>query len=125
MESFNLLNKLDQVSAPIGFEQGVLAELRLKKERKPQMARALRYSLAGLAAGVLAGVIGLNVFVLQKGGPSRLADRGRGAGTEVREVISITEAVDYSHEIRSVSHEPETVYILEQVSDVINTEIIY
>jgi len=125
MEDISLLNKFGRVKAPPDFEQKVQAALSLRKKTKPQMARALRLSFAGAAAAVLICFILLNVFVLQKKSPVALADKGLVTDSTAREFIPITEPVDYSGEMRSVSYEPETIYILEQISEASYKEIKY
>lgn len=134
MEELNFLERLESVKAPPNFEQRVMAQLSLQKRARRRKMRTLRLSLAGAFTFVLIGFIVLNTLVLQKESPvAGIADidkkslpksaevRGPGVGG----IIPITEAVDYRSEIRSRSYEPQTVYILEQVSDVTHTEIKY
>jgi hypothetical protein len=77
----------------------------------------------------------VNVFILPKKGPLEVADleKGlaspsifqRGGEPKKGETIPIIEAVDYAGEIQSASREPQTIYILEQVSEGTSTKIKY
>lgn len=123
MEEFKLLEKLERVKAPPGFEQKIMAQLSLR--RRQRRTRQLRLSLATAFSAVLVLFIVINVFVLPERGLVKLvgldkeistpfleSDRLRG-----REFIPIIEPVDYTREMRSISREPSTIYILEQISD--------
>jgi hypothetical protein len=133
MEEFELLKKLERVKAPPNFEQKVMTQLSLRKERKSRRLRYLRLSFAGAAAALVVAFISVSVFVLQKKGPAELAQVQKEISPAFqkeealsqREVMPIIESVDYSGEVRSISYEPETIYILEQVSDVVYKEIKY
>ncbi len=130
----NLLKKLERVKAPPDFEQKILAQLSLRKRRKLRI-KYLRLSLAGAFSASLVFFIAVNVFILPKKGPLEVADleKGlaspstfqRGGEPEKGEIIPIIEAVDYAGEIQSASWEPQTIYILEQVSEVTSTKIKY
>jgi hypothetical protein len=77
----------------------------------------------------------VNVFILPKRSSLEVADLEKGLASpstfqrrgEPRkgETIPIIEAVDYAGEIQSASREPQTIYILEQVSEVTSTKIKY
>lgn len=133
MEEFELLKKLERVKAPPDFEQRVMASLAPRKERKSRRLRYLRFSFAGAAAAVVIALISVNIFVFEKKGSPELTlakkeiptTFEKGATLSQTEVIPIIEAMDYSGEIRSVSYEPETIYILEQVSDEVHKGIKY
>jgi len=133
MEEFKLLQKLERVQAPPGFEQKVLAQLSLKKRGLREKRRVFGLSLAGAFASLLAIFILLNVFVLEKKAPSGVArmegesyalfdagDRG-----EERQTVRVIETLDYSTEMRSRSSEPQAIYLLEQVSEKTLREIKY
>jgi len=123
MEEPELRPALRKVKAPPGFEKMVLARLRdIKSGATPvpgtPRAFGLRLSLAGGLAVLLAGFILVNVFVLQKNGnqgDSSLAVLGQGQ-TQGR-VVPVMDSVDYGREVRNISGDSSTIYILEQVSD--------
>ena len=134
MDELNLLKKLERVKAPPDFEQKLLAQLSLRK-RKKLRARYFRLSLAGALSAALVFFIVMNVFILPKKSPVEFADFEKGLsspstfqrGEEPRrgETIPIIEAVDYSGEIQTLSREPQTIYLLEQVFEGTSTEIKY
>jgi len=139
MDVPNLLKKLERVKAPPDFEQKILAQLSFRKRRKLR-TKYLRLSLAGAFSAALVFFLVVNVFILPQKGPAEVADmekglsaqptlqsRGEPRGGEARrgETIPIIEAVDYAGEIQSVSREPQTIYILEQVSEGTSTKIKY
>ena len=134
MDVPNLLKKLERVKAPPDFEQKILAQLSLRKRRKLRI-KYLRLSLAGAFSAALVFFMAVNVFILPKKGSLEVADLEKGLASpstfqgrgEPRkgETIPIIEAVDYAGEIQSASREPQTIYILEQVSEVTSTKIKY
>jgi len=134
MDVPNLLKKLERVKAPPDFEQKILAQLSLRKRRKLRI-KYLRLSLAGAFSAALVFFMAVNVFILPKRVPLEVADLEKGLASpptfqrrgEPRkgETIPIIEAVDYAGEIQSASREPQTIYILEQVSEVTSTKIKY
>ncbi|TEU07500.1 MAG: hypothetical protein E3I52_03320 [Candidatus Aminicenantes bacterium] len=134
MDVPNLLKKLERVKAPPDFEQKILAQLSLRKRRKLRI-KYLRLSLAGAFSAALVFFMAVNVFILPKKGPLEVADLEKGLaspstfqrGGEPRngETIPIIEAADYAGEIQSASREPQTIYILEQVSEGTSTKIKY
>jgi len=128
MDDTNFLRKLDRIAAPPDFERRVMAQLARRRVELPQARRAqvFRYSLAGAAAALLVCFLALNVFVLRSG-PDRpiMAGRDMLESAPAGGVISITEPVSYRNEVRDVSSEPQTVYILEQVSNASNKYIRY
>jgi hypothetical protein len=134
MEEHSLLENLGKVQAPPDFEQKVMERIFIRKEKRRHWLRNLQLSFAGSFALLLIGFVLLNVFVFHHRGPEGLAslDQGTttvqegGKGGAVRaEIIPIIEKVDYSREIRNLSYEPRTIYILEHVSPASNTAIRY
>lgn len=133
MGEMDILKKLDTVQAPPAFEQQVMARLSLRKRRERRRRSALRWSLAGSAASLAAVVILLNTVVFRDRGPSDLAVRegaSRPSASFIRQAaversIPIIETLDYMTEIRRPSSEPETIYLLEQVSDTTSRETKY
>jgi hypothetical protein len=133
MSELDILKKLDTVKAPPGFEQQVIARLSLRKRLERRRRTALRWSLAGSLASLAVVFVVLSTVVFRDGTPSGIADRGpasRATSSLVQraaadETISIIETLDYTTEIRSRSSEPETIYLLEQISDTTPREIKY
>ncbi len=125
MDEPNLLEKLDRVQAPPGFERKVMAQLSLRKRSARERRRVFGLSLAGAFASLLAVLILLNVFVLKKKTPLEVTDSERGyypasgvvPKTTADQTFPVIETLDYASEIRSRTAEPEVVYLLEQVSD--------
>ena len=125
MSEWDILRGLDTVKAPPDFEQKVMARLSLRKREGRRRRTVLRWSMAGSFASLAAIVFLLNVFVFQDRSPSGIAEKGKGispASSMVQNAayertVSIIETLDYRTEMRSGSSEPETVYLLEQVSD--------
>jgi len=133
MSEMEILKKLDTVMAPSGFEQQVMAQLSLRKRLERRRRTALRWSLAGSIASLAVVFVLLSTVVFRDRTPIEIADRGadsRPAASLVQraaaeQTISIIERLDYTAEIRSRSAEPETIYLLEQVSDTTPREIKY
>ena len=125
MSEWDILKGLDTVKAPPDFEQKVMARLSLRKREERRRRVVLRWSMAGSCASLAAVVVLLNIFVFQ--GPSRsgLAEQGKGGApassmvqtAAYERIVPIIETLDYRTEMRSRSSEPETVYLLEQISD--------
>jgi len=132
MEAYELLKRLETVNAPSGFEQKVMAQLSLRK-RKHVRSRILRFSLTGALAGGIAVLLAINFFILPGQGPARFSSPEMdlafsslyGERYAAGESIPITETVDYASEIRTLTNEVPTVYILEQVSWTTDTKIKY
>jgi hypothetical protein len=132
MEAYELLKQLETVKAPPNFEQKLMAQLSLRK-RKQVRRRTVRFSLAGAFTGALVLLLVINFFILPGRGPvpysaserSVLSDRDWGNALPVGDTIRIIEPVDYSSEIRTLSNEVPTVYILEQVAWTADTKIRY
>ena len=133
MDELNLLQKLGSVKAPPGFEQRVLSHLSLRKKKRARV-RNLSLSLAGAFSAALVFFIVLNIFILPERGPVGIADFEKKSlspgyraeeAPQPRPTIPITEAVDYGEDVRSLSQEPRTIYLLEQVSDEVSSTIKY
>jgi hypothetical protein len=122
MEGHELLAKMNRVTAPAGFEEGVMAKLPAARKERARVRRAnFRYAFAGSAALVLVGFVLLNPSLFRKELPLAFAER------EAPTVPSIPvfETMDYASEFRNAQSQPRTVYILEQVSESVSSEIIY
>lgn len=120
MEKLDLLEKLQRVQAPPGFEQGVIARLPLAREKRLIRRRIQRLALAGAPAAALAVLALFNVIGFQKGGLVEADKAGGVSRPSVAapvEVIPVMETLDYVNEMRNQAYEPKTIYILEQVSD--------
>jgi len=123
MEDLNYLSKLDRVTAPQGFEQGVTARLALRRGLR-RRERVLGLSLAGATAAFLACFVLFNFVGLRKNVPAGMAglekDRAAAQSQErnatAGEFIPVLETMDYFDKVRPQSIQPETVYLLEQVS---------
>ena len=125
MNEWDIMKSLDTVNAPPDFEQKVMAQLSLRKRTERRKRIVLRWSMAGSFASLAAVAVLLNVFVFQGRTPQSAAVRGKDVApasaliqnAAAEQTISIIETLDYRTEMRSRSTEPETVYLLEQVSD--------
>ena len=117
MAERNVFDHLDKVGAPMGFEAGVLAELALRKSRGFRARRFAAFAYAGSAAAVLAAFVVVGGLILRRPETVRAALDNR--------AIPVTETVDYSNEVRNASYEPNTIYILEQVSEASSSGISY
>ncbi len=133
MDELNLLQKLENVKAPPGFERRVLTQLSVRK-RKRVRVRNLSLSVAGAFSAALVIFVVLSVFIIPEKGPVGIADMDKKSMAPVfeaekmparRATIPIIEAVDYGAEVRSISHEPRTIYLLEQVSEEVSSTIKY
>ncbi|MGB7295431.1 MAG: hypothetical protein WBC70_07560 [Candidatus Aminicenantales bacterium] len=133
MSEMDILKKLAEVKAPPGFEQQVIARLSLRKRLERRKRTALRWSLAGSLASLTVVFVVLSTVVFRDRGPLGIAGRGadaRPSSSLVRDAaaeraIPIIETLDYTTEFRRRSLEPETIYLLEQVSDTTSREIKY
>lgn len=133
MDELNILQKLENVKAPPGFEQRVMTQLSARKRKKVRV-RNLSFSVAGAFSAVLVIFIVLNVFILPEKSSVGIAEMDKKSMAPAfeteqmpaqRTTIPIIEAVDYGEEVRSISPEPRTIYILEQVSDEVSSTIKY
>ncbi|MGZ7066032.1 MAG: hypothetical protein ACXVI6_06730, partial [Candidatus Aminicenantales bacterium] len=82
-----------------------------------------RYAFAGSAAVFLIGFVLIN-------GPFKderavLSSSQPASARAARTYLPVMETADYSKEFRNASYQPQTVYILEQVSEVRPSEIKY
>jgi hypothetical protein len=112
-----LLDRLNRVGAPAGFEGRVLAELARRKIRAPRAGRIPVFAYAGSAVAFLAAVVVVGGLLLRKPETRRAALDDK--------AVPVMETVDYSSEIRNASYEPQTIYILEQVSEASSSGISY
>ena len=125
MSERDIFKGLDTVKAPPDFEQKVMAQLSLRKRTVRRRQVVLRWSMAGSFASLAAVAVLLNVFVFQGRTPPGVAGRGKDVASAssliqkaaAEQTISIIETLDYRTEMRSRSSEPETIYLLEQISD--------
>jgi len=127
MDDTSLFKKLGRVAAPPDFERRVMSELARRREARPRVRRSLvfRYSLAGTAAVLLACFLVLNLAVPRRNEIATAAGAKLEKGGRASEFVPITEAMDYGTEIRRAAYEPNTVYILEQISTASDTKIKY
>jgi len=136
MEGHELLIKMTKVEAPAGFEQGVLDRLpAARKERARARRVAYRYAFAGSAALVLVSFFLFRPSLPEKDAVLTYAERdalaaapGKGTGfpsANRNRFVPVYETMDYASEFRNAQSQPTTVYILEQVSEIPSSEIIY
>lgn len=120
MEKLDLLEKLQRVQAPPGFEQRVVARLPLAKAMRLKRRQIHRLALAGAPAAALAVLVLFNVVGFHKGGMVE-ADKASGVSrpsvAAPVDVIPVMETLDYANEMSHPAFEQKTIYILEQVSD--------
>ncbi|MCK7476606.1 MAG: hypothetical protein M0C28_02870 [Candidatus Moduliflexus flocculans] len=136
MEGHELLAKMTKVEAPAGFEEGVLARLpaaraerarsgagrspvrvrrlgrprprrRPRPQTRPRPTRADRPDLR------------------RARGPARPLPAGEARARGGSRPVPVYETMDYASEYRNARPQPQTVYILEQVSETVPSEIIY
>ncbi|MBP6059538.1 MAG: hypothetical protein KA522_02065 [Candidatus Saccharicenans sp.] len=112
MEEKNYVSQLPRVKAPDGFEKQVLNRL---KEEKARVVRQRRWAwgISGAAAAVLMAIILINPEVKQ---PPYSA-RQLGQESSTLETIQVVEPLDLENEIKIATDDPQTVFILERVSD--------
>jgi len=121
MDELSLLKKLERAKAPSDFEEEVLAQLYLRRKKNMKLKR-LRFSLAGAFSAALIFFVVFNVFVFHKRSQMEISEFGKGISTALekeeslgRETIPVIETVDYKGEMQTLSSEPRTIYILEQI----------
>jgi len=132
MDELSLLTKIKRVKAPPDFEHRVLVQLDVRKARQVRV-RHLRLSFSGAFAALAVVFAVLNVFILPHRTGSKLPAVTRSLPFEMqinnrtifKESIPIIESVDYRGEIRSLRDERPTIYILEQISETSDPNIIY
>jgi hypothetical protein len=118
MEGHELLEKMNRVKAPADFDERVFLKIGQARQARVRRRAVFRYAFAGSAAVFLIG------FVLFSG--SHLDRRAMLARDRAaRTYLPVMETADYSKEFRNASYQPQTVYILEQVSEVRPSEIKY
>lgn len=121
MGELDLRPMLSEVQAPPGFERMVLARVHeVKSGARPVRLRSLRPRLSwALGVAALAAVLVLvNFMVLPRGGgPAVTPAASLTAGRAAEQAVPVMDSVDYGREVRSISGDSSTVYILEQVSD--------
>ncbi len=130
MRKLDFLKKYERVEAPEYFEKGVM-NLLVQRKKKKQKSRILRFSLAGTVCTLGVLLLVCNIFFFNGKSMQEFAEKDTervqalenyfSIGHENR--IPITEAVDYSGEIRKQTDQPVTVYILEQVSESTDAKI--
>jgi hypothetical protein len=134
MEGHELLVKMTKVTAPAGFEEAVLAKLPAARKERLRARRAnFGYAFAGSAALVLVGFLLLHPSVSKKESVLTFAEREALSATPVLRTGDssadrprpVFETMDYASEFRGAQSQPHTVYILEQVSESVSSEIIY
>jgi len=133
MSEWDIFKGLDPVKAPPDFEQKVMARLSLRKRMERRRRVVLRWSMAGSFASLALAAVLLSVFVFESKGPSAVADRGKGPApssafverASAERTVPIMETLDYRTEMRGRSSEPQTMYLLEQISDTTPREIRY
>jgi len=136
MEGHELFAKMTRVEAPPGFEEKVLARLPAARQERARARRAAtRYAFAGSAALVLAGFFLFRPALPEKDAVLTFAERqaltaAPGTGTRLASAdrgrsLPVYETMDYASEFRNVQSQPATIYILEQVSEIPSSEIIY
>jgi hypothetical protein len=137
MEEHELLDKMIRVKAPAGFEEEVLSRLPAARKEMARARRraATRYAFAGSAALVIAGFLLFNPALFEKETVLTYAERealtatpGKGTGVPSADrgrFVPVYETMDYASEFRNAQPRPKTVYILEQVSEIPSSEIIY
>ncbi len=126
MDDAKVWKGLERVSAPADFEARILQEMNRRRRTGPQLrkARLFKWALSGSAAALLAVFTVLNLFVFEKGARSPLANSPAAAIFE-RNPIQVMERVDYGREVRAAASDPETIYLLEQISDTSSSTIRY
>ena len=138
MEGHELLDKMDRVEAPADFEERVFLKIGQARGARVRRRAVFRYAFAGSAAVFLIGFVLVNgPFKNERAVLS--AGKLRPSGSAVQQLsysepardrtgrtyLPVMERVDYSKEFRNASYQPQTVYILEQVSEVRPSEIKY
>jgi hypothetical protein len=137
MEGHELLTQAAKVAAPADFEERVLARLPAARQERTRRARraTARFAFAGSAVLVFAGILIFRPAPAPKDAVLTFAERQALTATPGRasaassaargRFVPVYETMDYASEFRNAQSQPATVYILEQVSEVPSTEIIY
>ena len=131
MEESHLLSSVERVEAPAGFEQKVMAQLSLRKRRRVR-TRKLSFAITSACASLVIVLLAVNFFILSPKSSQEFSNLERDVPPgffpsrwERSRAIPITETINYTGEIRDLSHDARTVYILERVSDRTDTKTIY
>ena len=116
MDELSVLKRLDTVKAPPDFEQKLMARLSLRKgwsagggRRWGYRGRRFRFAPGRLCR--------IERFCLRQQAPVTVSKAEAGAEARTQQIIPVIETLDYGTEMRSRAPEPETIYLLEQVSD--------
>ncbi|MBN2199510.1 MAG: hypothetical protein JW747_06620 [Candidatus Aminicenantes bacterium] len=132
MEESEILKKLPRAAAPPDFEARLMARLAERKGARTSGApHRSRLWLAAVPAALLAVVVLVNVVFLRPPGsvPGPKVSEKAGmhfSGTGRNgDAVRIMEPLNYRQDMRRLSDEPETVYILESVSDGVHGDILY
>jgi hypothetical protein len=138
MEGHELLEKMNRVKAPADFEERVFLKIGQARQARVRRRAVFRYAFAGSAAVFLVGFVLLNGpfkaerSVLSAGkrslsGPAvrQLSYTEPVRNEAARTYLPVMETANYSREFQNASYQPQTVYILEQVSEVRPSEIKY
>jgi len=132
MEEFDFIKNIKRVKAPDDFEQKVLTELSIRKRKKVR-TKHLQLSFAGALSALAVIVVITGLFILPNRQPAKFSVLEKGLSPESmiekehegRASIPIIEAVNYSGEIRNLTRETPTIYILEQISESTDASIKY
>jgi len=137
MEGHELFATMTKVEAPPDFEVKVLGRLPAARVQRARAARraTYRYAFAGSAAVVLVSFLLFYQAPAEKDAVLTYAERqalaaAPGKGLSLRSAegsrfVPVYETMDYASEFRNAQSQPATVYILEQVSEIRSSEIIY
>lgn len=138
MEGHELLEKMNRVKAPADFEERVFVKIGQVQRARVRRRAVFRYAFAGSAAVLLIGFVLVNGpfknerAALTAGRPGSsgstvqpLSSSQPASARAARTYLPVMETADYSREFRNASYQPQTVYILEQVSEVRPSEIKY
>jgi len=136
MEGHELVGRMRTVQAPEDFEAVVLGRLPAARQARARARRAhARYAFAGSAAVLIAAVLIFNPGPPEKETVLTYAEREAlaadpdrlmgGPAADRSRILPVFEAMDYASEFRNAQAQPRTVYILEQVSEIPSSEIIY
>jgi hypothetical protein len=112
MDEERYLSQLEKVNAPPGFEQAVLDRLRKRKKQRLWLGR-LEWSLAAAVVLIVLVQLIFQPLPVWRLKPAELASTAQPA---VKDRF-IIEPVDLKKEIKNAYEEPQTIFILEQVSD--------
>ncbi len=134
MEESNLFKNLIKVKAPLNFEEKVLHELSLRKKKRA-IIKYLRLSFAGAFCFFLVVFFTFNIIIhpqressriagIERASPSLSTGYGLREETREREFIPVIETLDFRKEAQ-ISGQPQTIYILEQISEKTREELKY